>query len=413
MRITLPQNVQNILTKLTGAGYEAYAVGGCVRDSLLHEEPKDWDITTSAFPDQVKQLFSRTVDTGIQHGTVSVLFGKESYEITTYRIDGNYEDSRHPKEVSFTASLTEDLKRRDFTINAMAYNEESGLVDLYNGMGDLNQKKIRCVGDPQERFQEDALRMMRAVRFSAQLGFRIEDDVLETIKKLAPNIAKVSEERIRTELVKILESCHPEEIKLLRETGLMKVFLPEVDMVMSDTNEELKLLKMLTQIENIKLRIVGLFFQINSPRIAVEILRRLKFDHITINKTKLLLLWVNVNPELTGSGVRKIMSQAGNQLFPDLFDLQRAVASTLPEKEKEASFVRIKEYQKQWEGILERQECVYIKQLAITGEDIIQLGVPQGKQIGEILNYLLEQVIEDPEKNQFDLLSEKVKEYMQ
>jgi tRNA nucleotidyltransferase (CCA-adding enzyme) len=413
MRITLPQNVQNILTKLTGAGYEAYAVGGCVRDSLLNEEPKDWDITTSAFPDQVKQLFSRTVDTGIQHGTVSVLFGKESYEITTYRIDGNYEDSRHPKEVSFTASLTEDLKRRDFTINAMAYNEESGLVDLYNGMGDLNQKKIRCVGDPQERFQEDALRMMRAVRFSAQLGFRIEDDVLETIKKLAPNIAKVSEERIRTELVKILESCHPEEIKLLRETGLMKVFLPEVDMVMSDTNEELKLLKMLTQIENIKLRIVGLFFQINSPRIAVEILRRLKFDHITINKTKLLLLWVNVNPELTGSGVRKIMSQAGNQLFPDLFDLQRAVASTLPEKEKEASFVRIKEYQKQWEGILERQECVYIKQLAITGEDIIQLGVPQGKQIGEILNYLLEQVIEDPEKNQFDLLSEKVKEYMQ
>ena len=413
MRITLPQNVQNILTKLTGAGYEAYAVGGCVRDSLLNEEPKDWDITTSAFPDQVKQLFSRTVDTGIQHGTVSVLFGKESYEITTYRIDGNYEDSRHPKEVSFTASLTEDLKRRDFTINAMAYNEESGLVDLYNGMGDLNQKKIRCVGDPQERFQEDALRMMRAVRFSAQLGFRIEDDVLETIKKLAPNIAKVSEERIRTELVKILESCHPEEIKLLRETGLMKVFLPEVDMVMSDANEELNLLKMLTQIENIKLRIVGLFFQINSPRIAVEILRRLKFDHITINKTKLLLLWVNVNPELTGSGVRKIMSQAGNQLFPDLFDLQRAVASTLPEKEKEASFVRIKEYQKQWEGILERQECVYIKQLAITGEDIIQLGVPQGKQIGEILNYLLEQVIEDPEKNQFDLLSEKVKEYMQ
>jgi len=413
MRITLPQNVQNILTKLTGAGYEAYAVGGCVRDSLLQEEPKDWDITTSAFPDQVKQLFSRTVDTGIQHGTVSVLFGKESYEITTYRIDGNYEDSRHPKEVSFTASLTEDLRRRDFTINAMAYNEESGLVDLYNGMEDLNQKKIRCVGDPQERFQEDALRMMRAVRFSAQLGFQIEDDVLETIKKLAPNIAKVSEERIRTELVKILESCHPEEIKLLKDTDLMKVFLPEIDMVMSDTTEELKLLKMLTQIENIKLRIVGLFFQINSPKIAVEVLRRLKFDHITINKTKLLLSWVNVKPELTGSGVRKIMSQAGNQLFPDLFDLQRAVASTLSEKEKDASLAQIKEYQKQWEGILDRQECVYIKQLMITGEDIIQLGVPQGKQIGEILNYLLEQVIENPQKNQFDLLSEKVKEYMQ
>jgi len=413
MRITLPQNVQNILTKLTEAGYEAYAVGGCVRDSLLKEEPKDWDITTSAFPEQVKQLFSRTVDTGIQHGTVSVLFGKECYEITTYRIDGSYEDSRHPKEVSFTASLMEDLKRRDFTINAMAYNEEIGLVDLYHGAEDLRQKKIRCVGNPQERFQEDALRMMRAVRFSAQLGFQIEDDVVETIKNLAPNIEKVSEERIRTELVKILESNHPEKIKLLKETGLMKVFLPEVDNVMKDVNEEQKFLKILTQIENKKLRIVGLFFQIESPKKAVEILRRLKFDHITINKTKQLLLWVEVKPELTGSGVRKIISQAGEQVFPDLFDLQRAIAQTLPVKEKEMVLAWIDKYQIQWKGILNRQECVHIKQLAITGEDIMRLGVPQGKQIGEILNNLLEQVIEDPQKNQFDFLCEKVKEYMQ
>ena len=183
--MNLPVNVKEIITTLENAGYEAYAVGGCVRDTLLNKEPDDWDITTSATPEEAKALFPRTIDTGIQHGTITVLMGKETYEVTTYRIDGEYEDSRHPKEVIFTSNLLEDLKRRDFTINAMAYNDRSGIVDAFDGMKDLENKVIRCVGNPRERFTEDALRMMRAVRFAAQLGFTVVPETLSQIRALA------------------------------------------------------------------------------------------------------------------------------------------------------------------------------------------------------------------------------------
>ena len=203
-RIQLPENVKYIIDTIMDAGYEAYAVGGCIRDSILGRVPDDWDITTSASPYQVKELFRRTIDTGIKHGTVTVMLDKEGYEVTTYRIDGEYEDSRHPKEVIFTANLKGDLKRRDFTINAMAYNEKTGLVDIFGGMNDIAQKIIRCVGSPMERFTEDALRMMRAVRFSAQLGYEIEKVTAVAIKKLAPNLSKISAERIQTELVKLV-----------------------------------------------------------------------------------------------------------------------------------------------------------------------------------------------------------------
>ena len=186
---------------------------GCVRDSILAKRPEDWDITTSAKPEEIKKLFRRTVDTGIEHGTVTVLLGKDSFEVTTYRIDGLYEDGRHPKEVVFTNKLEEDLRRRDFTINAMAYNDEVRLVDVFGGMKDLNHHLIRCVGDPMERFSEDALRILRAVRFSAQLAFPIEPETAEAIRKLAPTLERISAERIQTELVKLLVSAHPERIQ--------------------------------------------------------------------------------------------------------------------------------------------------------------------------------------------------------
>ena len=192
MKIQLPENVSNIIQKLIEYGYEAYAVGGCVRDSIISRVPGDWDITTSATPMEVKKFFRRTIDTGIEHGTVTVMFGKEGYEVTTYRIDGEYEDGRHPESVEFTTSLREDLRRRDFTINAMAYNDETGLVDMFDGIGDIERKIIRCVGNPEERFSEDALRMLRAVRFSAQLGYVIEDGTAAAIRKLAGTIAKIS-----------------------------------------------------------------------------------------------------------------------------------------------------------------------------------------------------------------------------
>ena len=205
-KISLPAKVARILNTLGEHGYEAYAVGGCVRDSLLGRTPQDWDITTSARPEQVKALFRHTIDTGIQHGTVTVMLDHEGFEVTTYRIDGEYEDARHPKEVAFTANLLEDLKRRDFTINAMAYNEVTGLVDAFDGIGDLERGVIRCVGNAMERFSEDALRMLRAVRFAAQLGFSIEQETQEAIAGLAGNIKKVSAERIQVELVKLLTS---------------------------------------------------------------------------------------------------------------------------------------------------------------------------------------------------------------
>lgn len=232
-KIKLPRKVQHIIEALESGGYEAYAVGGCIRDSLLGRKPQDWDITTSAKPEEVKKIFKRTVDTGIQHGTVTVLLENEGFEVTTYRIDGKYEDGRHPKEVVFTPNLKEDLKRRDFTVNAMAYSEKEGLIDLFDGAGDLERGRIHCVGDAKERFREDALRMMRAVRFGAQLGFSIEENTKKAIRALASSLSKISAERIQTELVKLLVSDNPQEVRTLYETGLTTVFLPEFDAMMA------------------------------------------------------------------------------------------------------------------------------------------------------------------------------------
>ena len=232
VRIPVPRGAEYIMETLKAAGFEAFAVGGCVRDSILGREPQDWDITTSARPEQVKALFPRTIDTGLQHGTVTVMQNREGFEVTTYRIDGEYEDGRHPKEVVFTPNLEEDLKRRDFTINAMAYNRERGLVDLFGGMEDIKAGVIRCVGEPEERFGEDALRMLRAVRFSAQLGYSIDETTGEGIRKLAGTLVQVSAERIQAELVKMMLSPHPDYLRQAYELGVTKVFFPEFDRAM-------------------------------------------------------------------------------------------------------------------------------------------------------------------------------------
>ena len=314
MILEIPKNAETILHILEKAGYEAYVVGGCVRDSILGRSPDDWDITTSAKPEQVKALFHRTVDTGLQHGTVTVLMEKEGYEVTTYRVDGEYEDGRHPKEVTFTASLKEDLKRRDFTINAMAYNPSSGLVDLFGGLEDIERKIIRCVGDPLERFTEDALRIMRAVRFSAQLGFAIEEETRKALKVLAPNLKHVSAERIQVELVKLLMSPHSDYLRVAYEAGITAEFLPEFDACMTTSQNTPHhcytvgehILHSLCHVRADKvLRITMLLHDIGKPVVrktdengrdhfkmhgiagekrAAQILRRLKFDNDTIRK---------------------------------------------------------------------------------------------------------------------------------
>ena len=354
MRIQLPVKVDNIIKTLEAAGYEAFAVGGCIRDSVLGRTPQDWDITTSAKPQDVKRLFSHTIDTGIQHGTVTVMLEHEGFEVTTYRIDGEYEDARHPKEVTYTVNLLEDLKRRDFTINAMAYNESRGLVDAFDGMGDLQKKVIRCVGNPKERFTEDALRMLRALRFAAQLGFEVEEQTFAAIRELAQTIEKISAERIQTELVKLLTSDHPELIREVYTSGISDVILPEFSVLMQTEQNNPHhcytvgehTIHVVQQVENQKvLRLAALFHDIAKPvckttdetgvdhfyghpkegaKMAHRIFRRLKFDVDTMQKVCGLVEWHDDNPNLTPAGIRKAIYRVGEERYPNLFALKRA-----------------------------------------------------------------------------------------
>lgn len=429
MQIILPEKVQYILHTLEEAGFEAYAVGGCVRDSLLGREPDDWDITTSARPQQVKAVFPRTIDTGIQHGTVTVMMGKEGFEVTTYRIDGEYEDSRHPKEVIFTANLVEDLKRRDFTINAFAYNDRSGIVDAFDGMTDLQNGIIRCVGEAKERFTEDALRMMRAVRFSAQLGYSIEEKTKEAIIELAPNLKNISAERIQVELVKLLQSPHPDYVRIAYDLGITKVILPEFDRAMETPqnnphhvyNVGEHLLHTLLYVRpDRSLRIAALLHDIAKPDTeetdsdgishfhghaeageekAAAILRRLKFDNDTISKVKKYVKYHDYKIEARPRAVRRALHKIGKEYFEQILELKQAdmlAQSTYQREEKEENLRQVRTL---YEEILRKEECVSLKELALTGKDLMELGVPQGKQLGMILQQLLEDVLENPEHN--------------
>lgn len=438
MKIALPEKVSFIINTLMRAGYEAYAVGGCVRDVMLNRTPMDWDITTSAKPHEVKQLFGHTIDTGILHGTVTVMLEQEGFEVTTYRIDGEYEDARHPKEVSFTSDLLEDLKRRDFTINAMAYNDTQGLVDAFDGVGDLKRGIIRCVGRATERFSEDALRMLRAVRFSAQLGFVLEEETRAAIVELAPNIAKVSAERIQMELVKLLTSNHPEEIRTAYETGLTAVFLPEFDRMMETAQNNPHhcytvgehTLMALQGVEADKvLRFTMLLHDVAKPvcrttdengtdhfyghpqkgsEMARMILRRLKFDNDTTDRVSALVRWHDDNSELSPRSVRRAISRIGLERYPALFAVKRAdtLAQSMYRREEKLKYLH--DYEMLYQEVMEKQQCLTIKQLAVTGSDLIEAGMQPGKEIGSVLKKLLELVLEDPELNTKEKLLKQV-----
>lgn len=430
-RIQLPEKVTYIINKIMGAGYEAYAVGGCIRDFILGKIPDDWDITTSASPYQVKQLFKHTIDTGLKHGTVTVLIDKEGFEVTTYRVDGAYEDGRHPKEVTFTASLTEDLKRRDFTINAMAYNDTSGLVDRFGGMADLKARIIRCVGSPKERFTEDALRIMRAVRFSAQLGYEIEPETKAALKELAPKLTCISAERVQTELIKLVISPHPENLRIAYETGITRVILPEFDVCMEMEQKNPHhcysvgehILKSMQEIKPDKiLRLAMLFHDIGKPRtidvdgngiyhfhghqavseeMTLKILRRLKFDNYTIHMVTKLVRYHDYETEADARHVRRAIMKVGEDVFPLLFQVKEAdlkAQSTYLRKEKEE---RLKAVQKVYEQVVKDRQCVSLKTLAVTGKDLItEADMQPGPEIGKVLHRLLDMVIEDSGQNE-------------
>ena len=438
MHISIPKHASDIIKTLSAHGYEAYVVGGCVRDSILGKEPADWDITTSALPEQVKALFPRTIDTGLKHGTVTIMMDKVGYEVTTYRIDGTYEDHRRPNEVTFTSDLKEDLMRRDFTINAMAYNEEQGLVDLFGGIQDLTDRIIRCVGNPAERFDEDALRMLRAVRFASQLGFTIEDRTREAIVSLAPNIAKVSAERIQIEMVKLLTSGHPELLRTAYETGLTAVFLPEFDEMMKTPQNNPHhcysvgehTLHALMEIQPDKVaRITMLLHDVAKPvcrttdasgndhfyghpkegsEMARKILRRLKFDNDTTDKVCRLVCWHDDNPPLSEKNVRRAVSRIGVEQYPALFAVKRADILAQSEYQREEKLSYVDGYEALYREILEKNQCLTIRDLAVNGSDLIAAGMKPGKEIGETLKSLLELVLDDPELNNRELLLERI-----
>ena len=434
MRIQLPQKVEDIIERIEAAGFEAYAVGGCVRDSVLGREPDDWDITTSAKPEEVKRLFDRTVDTGIQHGTVTVMLGREGFEVTTYRIDGKYEDSRHPKDVTFTASLKEDLKRRDFTINAMAYNGKDGLIDLYGGIRDIERGLIRCVGDAGERFTEDALRMMRAVRFSAQLGYTIEENTKAAIKELAPTIQRISAERIQVELVKLMISDHPDYIRTAYGTGITEQIFPEFDICMKTGQNNPHhcysvgehILHTLSYVEADKvLRLGMLFHDIGKPEtltvdeqgithnhghaavgeeMTARIMKRLKFDNDTSNKVRKIVLYHDRKIENNKKSVRRAVNQIGEDIFPLLFSVKYADIMAQSSHQREEKLRDLEKLKDIYEDIVANKDCLSLKDLAVTGGDLIAAGMKPGREIGRTLQKLLEVVLEKPECNRKEYL---------
>lgn len=442
--IQLPEKVKYIIETIMEAGYEAYAVGGCIRDSVLGRVPNDWDITTSASPYQVKELFKRTLDTGIKHGTVTVMLDKEGFEVTTYRIDGEYEDGRHPKEVTFTSQLIEDLKRRDFTINAMAYNEKDGLVDIFHGMDDIKEKVIRCVGNPMERFSEDALRMMRAVRFSAQLGYRIEEETAKAMKALAHDLSKISAERIQAELVKLVVSPHPDYLKIAYVTGITAVVLPEFDACMETEQKNphhcynvgehtLEAMKVVRS-EKV-LRLALLFHDMGKPaalsvdeggiyhfhghpelseHIADAVLHRLKFDNDTIFMVKRLVKYHDYDIDPKPKNVRRAVMKIGEEAFPLLFEVKRADIQAQSNYLREEKIQKLTEVFEVYQMILKENQCVSLKTLAVSGRDLMDcIGMKPGRELGEMLKQLLELVVEEPSFNDREYLLAAAKKLLQ
>ncbi len=433
----VPKDVKYILNKLIENKFEAYIVGGCVRDSILNKEPKDYDITTNAKPEEVIKLFDKVILTGIKHGTVTVVLNNENYEVTTFRIDGEYKDARHPKEVKFVTSLREDLSRRDFTVNAMAYNDIEGFKDYFNGLNDLNNKMIKTVGNPEKRFLEDALRMLRAIRFSAQLNFEIEEDTLNAIKKLKDNIIKISKERIREEFNKII-IYNPRKIDILRECGLLEFILKEMAKAygFNQNNKyhvydlyEHTIICMENIESNLHLRLVMLLHDLGkletkttdekgvshfyghvecSIEIAKKVLKELKYDNVTTEKVLFLIKYHDypINDKIT---LKHLLNEMGEDLVYDLLKVKKADILGKNSLYKEVQLKSLLDIEKCLNNILENEECFSVKQLRISGNELIEIGL-KGKEIGEMLNYLLDMVVEDKAINNTEELIKLAKE---
>ena len=440
MELEISDGAEQILKKLNNAGYMAYIAGGAVRDLLMDRTPHDYDIATSALPKEVKALFGRTIETGIKHGTVTVIENKEGYEVTTFRRDGSYNDNRRPSTVEFIERPEEDSKRRDFTINAMMYNPALGLLDYFGGREDIENRIIRCVGEPELRFREDALRMLRAVRFRAQLDFAIHPDTERAIRKCAVLIRKVSAERIRDELNKILLSEHPEYIDELRRLGLMRFILPELEVCFGepqrnkyhiyDVGEHIIHTISYTP-RDIILRWAALMHDIGKPlcsstdqsgiihfyghhrescRIAVDVLHRLHMDNDSIHDISVLVENHDYRVDANYTAVKRMMAKTGAELFEKLLMLQFADnraknMNYYPEKKR-----RIENALAIYRDVVATHQPYRVSDLVVNGRDLMRAGCRQGREIGDILRQLLDEVIINPELNYRTYLLKRVKE---
>lgn len=386
--IIMPPSVKLILNKLNKNGYEAFIVGGCVRDSIMGIKPKDWDITTNASPVEVKKIFNHTIDTGLKHGTVSVIESQQAFEVTTYRIDGNYLDSRHPEYVIFTSSLEEDLRRRDFTINSMAYNDMQGIVDPYGGMRDIKLNIIRAVGDPIKRFEEDALRILRAIRFSARFNYEIEEKTFMAMSLISKNLRDISNERIRDELLKTINSNHPEKLLLYNEIGLNNVFdsnlyiikEPDFELIKRDDFIEVKLARIL---ECCKVE-------------YKEFLKIMRIDNKSINSI-MAILNTKIRDKLNCIDIKHLLNK---------YDIHntRLILNYSPTNIRKYNLNLVNK-------IIEELQPYSRSHLAIKGTDILNY-VEDKNKMKYILEKLVDIVICDPSKNDKEFLINYTKEYL-
>ena len=427
----MPKGAEFIIRSLENAGFEAYIVGGCVRDGILGRDPEDWDITTIAKPDEIKRIFSHTVDTGIEHGTVTVLVppeeverGIRSFEVTTYRIDGEYTDHRHPNAVSFTGSLEEDLARRDFTINAMAYHMERGIIDPFHGQEDLEKKIVRAVGKAKDRFAEDALRMMRGIRFSAQLDFSLDEEAYLGIESLKESLENVSKERIAVELWKLLASAHPDKVEMFFSTGLAPYITEDFPKI-----QESGIPKLLPFAPVEKIVRFGLFLR-NVPDLARKILRDLKLDRESIEGGSHFAALFSEEEVESPYALRKRIARYGLKMVRDFYEMRLALlhqdeeelyspleSDLLESKRRTGEIITTK---KQAESIVKERllwitkvesekNCVSLSELMLSGKDLIFLGVSPGKRMGEILQLAFDRVLQEPKENE----KEKLISYLQ
>ena len=438
----LPPQVRTAIDRLESCGFEAYAVGGCVRDTLLGRTPNDWDVTTSARPEETAACFRgfRTIETGIQHGTLTVIVDGIPLEITTYRNDGEYLDNRHPKQVTFSTRIEDDLCRRDFTVNAMAYHEERGLVDLFGGQEDLAKRRIACVGDATTRFHEDGLRILRAIRFAAVLDFSIADETAVAIHTCRHLLSNIAAERIREEFCKLL--CGVGAVRILREyADVIGVFLPELASCVSflqntkyhcyDVWEHTLHALEHCQTNDLYTRLAILLHDVGKPlcytedaegghfkghgpigtELTSKLLRRLRFDNDTCACVTRLVEYHDHIVAAEPKAVKRLMLKLSDEDILRLLEVQRCdrLAHAPDYAEPPASLAKIPQIVEQLRA---EDACLSLKTLAVKGDDLIALGVPPGKRIGSILSCLLDAVIDGTLPNEKEALLARAREML-